>query len=196
MDREMQEIVANVLVVGDSWASAFVGDTKVPDGGWPLLMGVPKTHRQAVAGTTAQQWSQNHNHMLNNAMLTKGQILILSLMGNDMFAALKDGTVTLAEMFIALTSMRKVVSTLLRRRTFVFLYSDPYWGEKEGAAEIVAQLNGAIQAACLGLGVEFFDTAAVLRKEHFDGVDIHPNTAGQKAIADGLMHTLKESSDT
>ena len=189
--EEKESMRVSILVIGDSWASAQVGGTNIINGGWPLILDIPGSRRQAISGTTAQQWNANHNGMLQRAMSTEAGVSIISLMGNDLLQALSDGTITDAEKFTALYSMRCVVTQLRRRRTIVLLYADPYCGNKEGAAEMVAQLNDAIKVACACLGVEFFKTADVLLPAHFDGVDIHPNDLGQQAIADGLAKMLR-----
>ena len=176
---------ANILVVGDSWASAHEADTGNVDAGWPEIMGVPENLRQAVAGSTAEQWAQNFDGRLDKARETKTSKAFVSLMGNDARRAISDGKITADEMARALTSMREVILAVEwnRDKTFVLLYTDPYSGKDPKAAMGVQMLNGAIRAACHGLDVEFYDTSRVLKPEHFDGKDIHPTRAGHEVLA-------------
>lgn len=183
------------LVVGDSWASAFEADTKTENGGWPEIMNVPGELRRGVSGSTAKQWAGNHENWLTEAQIADADAVIISLMGNDARHALADGVVTPEEIRDALTSMRTVLSVLLRPLTIVMLYADPYCGADPKAALAVSLLNGAIQAACYGLDVHFADTSEWLEPEHFDGTDIHPTRAGHEAIALGLTQMLIDLND-
>jgi len=176
------------MVVGDSWSSAVVageGDR----GGWPLMLGIPDEMRQAIAGSTAAQWAADFDGRLTRAEQTKAETVVLSLLGNDAFSALADGTVTPEEVSAGVAALRRVVGTVHKARTIVLLYADPFCGRYLRTAIACPLLNAAICGA-LPEGVETFDTRTVLRAEHFDGRDIHPNRAGHEAIAAGLREML------
>lgn len=176
------------LVVGDSWSSAVVageGDRA----GWPLNLGIADEMRQAVAGSTAAQGAANFDGRLTRAAQTPANMVILSLLGNDAFAALSDGTVTPEEVSAGVAALRRVVETVRKARTIVLLYTDPFCGRDLRAAIACPLLNAAICGA-LPVGVETFATRRVLLPEHFDGHDIHPNRAGHEAIAAGLRDLL------
>lgn len=183
MDR-----MVGCLVVGDSWSSAVVageGDRM----GWPLLLGIPDEMRQAVAGSTAAQWAADVEGRLTRAAQTEAYVVILSLLGNDAFAALSDGTVTPEEVSAGVSALRRVIETVRKFHTIVLLYADPFGGRDLRSAIACPLLNAAICSA-LPAGVETFDTRTVLLPEHFDGRDIHPNHAGHEAIAAGLRELL------
>ena len=176
------------LVVGDSWSSAVVageGDRM----GWPLMLGIATDMRQAVAGSTAAQWAADFDGRLTRAAQTPADLVILSLLGNDAFAALADGTVTPDEICAGIAALRRVVETVRKAHTIVLLYADPFVGRDIRSAIACPLLNAAICGA-LPEGVKTFDTRRVLLPEHFDGRDIHPNRAGHEAIATGLRDML------
>ena len=178
----------NILVVGDSWSSAVVageGDRI----GWPLMMGIADNMRQAVAGSTAAQWAADFEGRLTRAAQTQADVVILSLLGNDAFAAIADGTVTPGEVQDGVLALRRVIEAVRKARTIVLLYADPFSGRDIKSAIACPLLNAAICGA-LPDGVETFDTRHVLLPEHFDGRDIHPNRIGHEAIAEGLHKML------
>ena len=176
------------LVVGDSWSSAVVageGDRM----GWPLMLGISDDMRQAVAGSTAAQWAADFDGRLTRAAQTPADVVIVSILGNDAFAALADGTVTPDEVSAGVSALRRMVETVRKSRTIVLLYADPFGGRDIRSAIACPLLNAAICGAVPD-GVETFDTRTVLRPDHFDGTDIHPNRAGHEAIAVGLAAML------
>jgi len=175
----------DILVLGDSWASAVEADTG-RDAGWPQIMGIPDTHRQGISGSTAAEWAADLDGRLTHAMGTQARCVIISLMGNDARAAVEDGRVTARELADALASMRHVVNACRRPRTVVLLYADPYGGTQTQSSIAVPIINAAIRAACLGLNVVYADTGAWLQPEHFDGRDIHPTRAGHQVIAERM----------
>jgi len=178
-----------LLVIGDSWSSAVVAGND-NHGGWPVLLGILADLRQAVAGSTAKQWAMDFEGRLSKAAATDADVAILSLLGNDVFAALGDGIITPAEISDGITNFRSVVERVRKKRTIVILYTDPFFGRDKRFAYICPLLNATIRLSCPS-GVEFFDTSLVLRPEHFDGVDIHPNLKGHEAIAAGLKKVLE-----
>lgn len=177
-----------ILAIGDSWSSAVVAGAP-GHGGWPEILGLPGVMRQAVAGSTAAQWAYNFDGRLENAVETPAEGVVMSLLGNDAIAAMSDGVATPKEILEGLDHMRKVVDKVQKKVTVVVLYADPFFGKNKGYAVMIPLLNSAIRLACPEW-VDFFDTYAILKPEHFDGTDIHPTMAGHQAIADGLMGLL------
>jgi lysophospholipase L1-like esterase len=170
-----------VLVVGDSWSSAVVageGDRA----GWPLILGIPDDMRQAVSGSTAAQWSADFDGRLTKATQTPADVVIISLLGNDAFAALADGVATPQEIIAGVKALQHVIETVRKPRTIVLLYADPFCGSDIRKAIACSLLNVAIGTAVPD-GVEALDLRTVLGSQHFDGVDIHPTRAGHEAIA-------------
>jgi lysophospholipase L1-like esterase len=153
------------------------------------MLGIADDMRQAVAGSTAAQWAADFDGRLTRAAQAQADVVILSMLGNDAFAAIADGTVTPEEISAGLTALHRVVATVRKSRTIVLLYADPFSGRDLRAAIACPLLNGAICGA-LPPGVETFDTRLVLRPEHFDGSDIHPNRAGHEAIAAALLRDI------
>lgn len=88
-----------------------------------------------------------------------------------------------------MSALRRVIEVVRKARTIVLLYADPFCGRDLRSAVACPLLNSAIRSA-LPTGVETFDTRTVLRPEHFDGRDIHPNRDGHEAIAAGLLDML------
>lgn len=188
MNTDSCVVKFSCLIIGDSWSSAVVageGDRM----GWPLALGIPDDMRQAVAGSTAAQWAEDFDGRLTRAAQTRADVVILSLIGNDAFAALADGIVTPEEVSAGLSALRRVVETVRKGRTIVILYADPFCGRDPRLAIACQLLNAAI-CGLLPDGVETFDTRTVLRPEHFDGRDIHPNRSGHESIATALREML------
>ena len=172
----------NCMTVGDSWASGVVAGSGC---GWPLLLGIPDALRQAVSGSTAQQWAMDFDGRLTRAARTQADVVVISLLGNDAMAAMTDGAVTVRDVADGLKHLRCVIEEVRKPRTIVMLYADPFVGLQTRFAVAVQMLNVAI-CSQLPPGVETFDTRTVLRHEHFDARDIHPNADGHVAIARAL----------
>ncbi len=196
MVSEQTSIIERTAFIGDSWISAYVAGGSV-NGGWPLYMGGLPKLRMGISGSTAKEWAEDKDGRLSLALALEEDYdtVIISLMGNDAFAALQDGHVSTAEVLAAISNMRKVVKsfTRLKKRVFVLQYSSPFYpGNKrfvEGG-KAVGQINSAIEVACHFLPVEFIHTPTALLEEHFDGTDIHPNEAGHKALADYITQKI------
>ena len=205
LEEEMMQILAEefiikrrknmdklVLIIGDSYASAYEGDTGIERGGWPVMMNIPVSHRHGISGSTADEWNSNVGGRLEAAKTTAANIVIISLMGNDARAAISDGQVTPDEISNALSDMRKVVKVMLRPLTIVLLYPDPFSGKNLQSRVAVPLLNGAIKSACAEIPVVFADTGLWLKPEHFGGIDIHPNIAGHKVIAEEMLKIINK----
>ena len=176
-----------ILVIGDSWASAVVAGGG-PD--WVSLLGIPAALRQAVAGSTAAGWASNESGRLDLAAATQAEVVIISLAGNDAIRAMADGTVTIDEAVAMICSIQKVVSAVQKAETIVFLYADPFAGTRPETAFAVRILNLGIRIAC-PREVRFLETGSILKAEHFDGSDIHPNAAGHAEIAKAIRDLLE-----
>lgn len=179
-----------VLVIGDSWASARESDTGL-DAGWPELLAVDPACRQGVSGATALQWATDHEGWLSRARGTPADAVVVSLFGNDARLALENQGLTVQALEAGLSNLRSVVEAVLRPLTIVMLYADPFGGRDARAQLAVTMMNGAIRDACRGLPVVFADTAHWLGPDHFDGRDIHPTRLGHAALARGLGKLLE-----
>jgi lysophospholipase L1-like esterase len=154
------------------------------------MLGIPDDMRQAVSGSTAAQWAADFDGRLTKAAQTPADVVILSLLGNDAFAALADGAATPQEIIAGVKALRHVIETVRKPRTIVLLYADPFCGSDIRKALACSLLNVAIGTAVPD-GVEILDLRTVLGPQHFDGVDIHPNKAGHGAIAAAVEAAVK-----
>lgn len=171
-----------ILVVGDSWAAGHVAEDKT-DNGWPVMMGIPLELRQGVDGTTAAQWAADAGGMLTRALNTPCDCVVVSLMGNDAFAANSDGNVTPEEIEGALAAMKRVVSVLIEKHkeVYVLLYANPYRTDWKAAAA-VWYLNFLIRKASCGARV--IETGIVLADaKSFAAGDFHPSYEGHRLLA-------------
>lgn len=172
-----------VLFLGDSWMASRVdgeGDT----GLMYDILDIPASMRQAVSGSTAAQWSVDHNHMLSKAMSTRCDAVVLSLGGNDAFAALNnDGKITEDEISAMLTAVSSVVGLLTAKfkEVYVVLYANPYPGNWRSAFGSM-MLNAALISA-MPSTVRLIHSSAVLIDADFPGTGIHPNRSGYEKLA-------------
>jgi len=180
----------DILVVGDSISAAREADTGL-DRGWPEIMGIPADMRQAVSGSTAAEWAMDRNGMLTKARNTQADILIMSIMANDIMRAASDGRVTGMEIAAAIYDMSQVLRALYRPLTIVLLYADPFCGANAQAAAVVPRLNQGCRIACFGRDVVFVELGEILGPEHSYGTDIHPTRAGHAVIAAHLIDVIK-----
>lgn len=179
----------SLLVIGDSWASAYEADTDNQYAGWPEILGIPSERRQAVPGSTAAQWAADFDGRLTRAIATPAEAVFVSIGGNDV------GNLRgFADASRAIFNIRKVVGSFSGRPTLVMLYANPFPGNAEVEAA-VGMLNGAIRYACKGLKVTFFHSGNFLLPEHFlqrHDHDIHPTRAGWALVADAIADFLKQ----
>jgi len=189
---------SDILVVGDSYSAAREGDTGL-DLGWPDVMGIDHAKRQAVSGSTAAQWAADFGGRLTQALNTPSDVLILSLLGNDAFAALAAGfnLLTAEQVEKAYVSLHAVVAQLCegRQRSIVLLYPDPFNGRNSQYDVGLPLLNGAIRSACAvqAHAIEFVDLGEWLTPGDFNGTDMHPTRAGHQIIAQNLTAYLSKS---
>lgn len=183
-----------ILVIGDSWSSAVVAGNPA-SGGWPEMIGIPAEMRQAVAGSTAAQWAADFEGRLTKAINTPSDIVILSLLGNDLRAALADGTLTLFELNMAIGSFRHVLHRIVedRRRVLVMLYADPSGGDRRMAVA-VALLNQTIRASVIGVDFRIHTLPLGFALGNVDfrrGDGLHANQAGHEHIASFIKEELE-----
>ena len=178
-----------IHAVGDSW-TCREGDT-VLDRGWQAYA-LPPECRHGVSGTTAEQWATNHNGMRSRALAacSEGDVVIISLVGNDIRHAADDGNISIPELYSATAALYNVVSRFRAHGCTVvmLLYADPYRGHNIEASKGVMLINTIIRGVATIHGCELLETSEILRRPaHFDGRDFHPTAAGHHAIADYIL---------
>lgn len=179
----------SLLVIGDSWASAHEADTENQYAGWPEILAVDPTRRQAVAGSTAAQWVADFEGRLTWALDTEADAVFISVGGNDV-GELRG----FADISRAIFNIRKVVGSFAGRLVVVMLYANPFPGNPDSETA-VGMLNDAIRYACRGLGALFFQSGKVLLPEHFlqrHDRDIHPTRAGWALVAEAVGKMLRQ----
>ena len=185
---------ATIVLFGDSYTAGRIPHTQT-DGAFSKALYVPTYCDFAKSGSTAQQWAADCNDWLSSVVSSSADIAVGSLGGNDAFAAMSDGIVTDAEKVAALSSLFHVLMRLRRKRVILMLYPDPFCGARPDAAAGHRQLIAAIRAVAdlansINENITLLDLSDVLRPEHFDGVDIHPNEAGYQAMAEAVTGVI------
>jgi len=186
--------IENVLVMGDSWASAVESDTGEQYGGWPKLLKVPKGQRLGIPGSTAHDWYTNKQNCLQEVLdrIEAGGIdlVFISLLGND-FRGLLESPL---EVFIdktatAMGELGMLVSTIAGSGVHVvsMTYMNPY-PDDPIAERMVGLLNDAVER----VSKMCFSTEWALSgvKEPFAKGDFHPTKEGHKAIALHLLSMM------
>jgi len=153
----------------------------------------------AVSGSTAVQWSTDISKQIS-VCGAPADVAVGSLLGNDALAAMADGKITPREALPALAALALVLAQVATCKPVVLmLYPNPYMGVPDklpDAADKVRGLNELISsiADVINLSghnpVMLLDLGTVLRPEHFDGTDIHPNEAGYRAMAAAVMDVI------
>ncbi|HOR97090.1 MAG TPA: SGNH/GDSL hydrolase family protein [Kiritimatiellia bacterium] len=189
---------ATIVLFGDSYTAGRIPHSQT-DGAFKKCLS--NVHGDfAVSGSTALQWSME-NECLPSVCLSDADIAVGSLLGNDVFAALADGKVTLDETLRSMAALAIVLSRIAHTKpVLLMLYPNPYMGVPDKhpeAAEGVRRLNAAIGCVADVINASIgnhpvmpLDLGTVLRPEHFDGVDIHPNEAGYQAMAAAVMDVI------
>ena len=182
----------HIVLLGDSYANGHAPDGTV--GHLADALCLPEVNRLARSGSTAIEWASDKDGMLTRALYHPAPVVVMSLGGNDAFAALKDGVVTLSEIVLPLSSLYYVMRILgPRRRIIVMLYPDPYCGARPQSASYHRLLIGALRALVAAVPyAEPFAISPILGPQHFDGSDIHPLPSGYRAIASAMRKTLFE----
>ena len=179
---------------GDSYTHGYI---KGVNGHFENPLGVSTFRRFARSGSTAQQWAENKDNLLADACSRSFDVMVGSLGGNDAFAAMADCVVTDTEKVVALASLYYVLRKLscAHHKIILLLYPDPFWGAKPEAAAGRNQLVEAIAAVARFANAQYnniimLDLSTVLGPQHFDGVDIHPNEDGYKAMASAVTDLI------
>lgn len=185
-------------LVGDSWLAMWDDASRSDKEAAGGLLSIMDRSRfdgvcLAKSGSTAKQWAADFEGRLTRALATECDAYVVSLLGNDAFAAINpqsDGgaNVTLAELRTAFESLVKVLTALKAtgRRVLVLQYTNPYPNDKIAALGCCL-LNNAIYVATgmAGIGsVDLIFTSAVLDEPGaMSGIGIHPSPAGYARLA-------------
>lgn len=187
--------MSRILVIGDSYAEGKEGDTGKKLG-WPDIMGIPMELRQGIGGSMASEWYANKGDRLHRAINTPSDVLIVSLLGNDA----QNSDATPVQIIVGIEELNSIVGRLSNsdgmfpKKTFVFLYPDPFLGKSTKTRLMIPLLNRAIRIACWGLKVDFIDLSVILTDPKcFTGKDIHPTRYGHQLIANYLQNVKKIS---
>lgn len=173
--------------LGDSWCCRE-GDTGL-DRGWQEYAGIPREFCHAVPGSTAAMWINRDNVVMRDAIaaIQDDDLVIVSLVGNDIRHAAEDGNLALREIFQASLAMSAAVKMIKSTGADVVLlqYADPYRGEIPDARRCVGVMNMIVEGVAAAHGCQLLDTRKILvSPDHFPGTDFHPTAAGHRAIAE------------
>lgn len=183
---------ASIVLFGDSYTAGRIPHTQT-DGALRTALGLPLYADLARSGSTAQQWADDCNDWVAEVVMSSADIAVGSLGGNDAFAAIADGMITDVERITAAASLFHVLMRLRRKtRVILMLYPDPFCGRRIDAIQMHRDLILSITAVgalahSINGNITLLDLGTVLRPEHFDGVDIHPNEAGYQAMAEAVL---------
>lgn len=190
----------NILIVGDSHAEGYLPHSKIRSNAIAETVGAPPELRLAVSGSTAIDWARDLDGRLTRAEARASgcEAVLVSLLGNDLFAASADGNVTVAEIAASLAALYEVLHTLsgLPRRMFVLLYGQPFPQPTPEQARGLALLKEAIIACAntvaliTGNPVEFLDESEILAPSDWPGDDIHPFESGYRKIGAEFLRRL------
>lgn len=190
---------ASIVLFGDSYTAGRIPHTQTDGAFVKALLGVHRDY--ALSGSTAVQWAGDIDGRLSDVCDSPSDIAVGSLLGNDAFAALADGQITLDEALPALAALALVLSRIaLHKPVLLMLYPNPFMGVPAVHPESeqgVQRLNAAISAVAQVVNsaspcgpVMLLDLGTVLRTEHFDGLDIHPNEAGYQAMGAAVLDLI------
>ena len=185
----------NILVIGDSWASALESDTRL-NRGWPFFAGIPASLRQGISGSKAIDWASDKDGYLSRAVNSSHDVdcVVISLLGNDVRHLYDDGKITLSEVVEAIASMRKVVRSLSHVKHVVLIgYCDPYFGADKKTAIGVPLINSGVKLASVGISnTTIYNVSDIARQGHFDGVDFHMNEIGHRVMASDILRFISQ----
>jgi hypothetical protein len=102
-------------------------------------------------------------------------------LGNDAQA----GVSTSLQVIVGIENFHYVLKECMhgRKKVYVFLYPDPFFGKSNNTKIMIPLVNRAINIGCYGSDVEFVNLKEILDKSCFDGKDIHPTRHGHELIA-------------
>lgn len=179
--------------LGDSWTCIEAGGENA---GWQVYAGLLPEHRHGIPGSTAAQWAADEGGIMSQAMasMQPGDVVVVSLIGNDIRHAADDGQITFGELLAGARALYAVVDRLIQVKvlTALLIYSDPYFGHKPEASAGIMLMETIIRGVAAMHKVGVFDTQAFLVDPlHFDGVDFHPTKCGHVAIAAALRKEVE-----
>jgi len=132
---------------------------------------------------------------------TRCDAALISLLGNDLFAAAADGRVELSEVAAATAALYEVVRgiALAAPRTFVLLYGYPYKDQNARNRLALQALNAAITSVVASVSIisgcrtiELIDEGALLAPDDWPRDDIHPFESGYIKIADEIIRLMNQ----
>ena len=183
----------HVHSLGDSWTCIEAGGVKR---GWEVYAGLKPAHRHGIPGSTATQWAADEGGILTAALaaMRPGDVVVVSLVGNDIRHAAEDGHVSFGELVSSTRALHTVVGRLMAThvRPVLLVYADPYFGHKPEASAGIMLMETIIRGVAAMHKVDVFDTqASLVDPLHFDGVDFHPTKCGHVAIAAALRKEVE-----
>lgn len=187
---------AVICLFGDSYTAGRLPHSTTDGAFREHLLGVLADY--SLSGSTADQWSKDIDGRLTSVRCSGANVAVGSLLGNDALAAIADGKIDAGEAIPALAALALVLFKISRwMPVLLMLYPNPRPADPQ-SADGVARLNAAIgcvsdvvNATLCGHPVMLLDLGGVLRPEHFDGIDIHPNLDGYKAMAAAVMDVIE-----
>lgn len=173
-----------ILMIGDSWAACHEEDTGNQYGGVPDMLHLPHALRQAVCGSTAEQWANDFENRLTKAAGEfNAEVVIVSIGGNDAGSWSLSG---IAE------DVATVLNAVRKKRTILQLYTNPF--PSNPLAEMgVGFLNSLLMNAAPPW-VEIFHTSKVLDPSDFlqnNRSQIHPTREGWAKVAAAYRELFK-----
>ena len=188
----------NLVLFGDSYTAGRIPHTG-DDGALRDALGIAAYMDFSKSGSTAQQWAGDLECRLSNVVCSSANIAVGSLGGNDLFGILADGNVNKLECIIASAALFYVLMRISdMKHIILMLYPDPYQGKRQEAAPILQEFNKNILEVITlvnqiqGNKVHVLDLSNVLKNEHFDGVDIHPNLGGYMEMSKAIIKKVNE----
>ena len=175
--------------LGDSWC-CIEGGTNI-NRGWQEFAIAPQC-RHGLSDSTAKEWISDKNGMLTNALKTinEGDVVIVSLFGNDLQHGYADGNLTSGEIFAAVQALMKVVEKIKDKgaNPVLLVYADPYRGKDPTLKARIALMKTLLKGVAFIQMCEIMDTSEILTaSDHFNGVDFHPTEKGHRAIAEYIL---------
>ena len=195
-----------IVLVGDSWLAMWDDASRSDeetDGGLLSLMDRSRFDGVCLAksGSTAKQWADDFEGRLTRALATECDAYVVSLLGNDTFAAINPqseggANVTLAELRTAFESLVKVLTALKAtgRRVLVLQYTNPYPNDKVtemGCVLLNAALLSATSMADIKSTDVIFSSLVLDEPGAMSGIGIHPSPMGYARLAALIGDMLK-----
>lgn len=190
-------MAATIILCGDSYAAGrLAGTTTDGELARQLRRLAPDNviEEQAVSGSTASEWARGKYKARLQAISARSDCAaVVSIGGNDVFAALKDGKITMEEL-AALARDTLSVATMLSMSmpTYVLIYPVPQFLREVKLANIGRKAIALMyHGICAATGATAVDLSAPLgMAQCWQGADVHPNEAGYRAMAHAVMQAI------